>query len=276
MSSPKLVLIVDPSHAASARRSAIARIASEEGLQAVSEAGGAPVVGIIGHNPDLRRLLSEGVVMGAPVVHYRGTDFPPHGARGHYRFPHKIDGDGAGIVAATQQLRMVLRWFRDGGAPPEFILLPSADLVEPLLPLAVLLDGYPAWVAGSAGGGDWFRPAIEATLSATTPTGHAVGSAEYWEALHESAVVVERLRKIIGDNRLPEGLRGAIKRAGNEGKTSADDIYMWACERVRAAWDRLAVAFAQDAEAEVPRGEELRRLVDDASDGFHVIAAGHL
>ena len=48
-------------------------------------------------------------------------------------------------------------------------------------------------------------------------------------------------------------------------------MYRCACEAVKAAWDVLT-----SKDKVPPGGTEMRMLIEAASVGFHVLAAGHL
>lgn len=166
-----------------------------------------------------------------------------------------------------------------GTDPPTTVAVPADDLLEPLLALGVLLDGYLACEGGgSERGAEWFGVAIDAARGAPPPRGHAVGSAAYWEELSRSQAAVDRLGKILetvtpATGGVQQVLESARRRADSE---DYHEIYRWACGAVRRAWNCFAAAQNGIGSSEVPRGEELRQLVEEASDGFHVLAAGHL
>jgi hypothetical protein len=152
-------------------------------------------------------------------------------------------------------------------------------ILDPLLPLAVLIDGFV--VAQPHNLTEWFRPGIDAALQASSQASHAADQQEYWDDLEESGSAVNRIGKILGKPVEPLcGSAAVLMRAKQIGWGTADPrdvnsearvIYAKACEAVKAVWSTLT------STEEVPGGEtEMRRLIEAASVGFHVLAVGHL
>lgn len=282
MPESKRVLVVDPE--SPSRRKAIESIAKELRLVVTTTLGSGDLVGAIGHNPDLQNLMNEGVRIDAPVVHYRGTQFEVR-AEGHYPFPRKIKRNEKAVAAVRDLLAKVLVWFRDGGDPPGF-LLTGPDLLAPLLPFGVLLEGY--LHLGPSDPAQWFKLAIEAETNLAEAAGALPQDETYWEELRGAENAVHRIRDLLF---LPEealhGFRGIVASApaqrwlptdldlrvtADVGRAAAT-LYECACRAVEEAWNALCSEWAQG----VPRdNEELRILVEEASIGFGVLAAGHL
>lgn len=162
-----------------------------------------------------------------------------------------------------KQVREFLAHLDEHKEAPFDILEPRTSLIEPLLALAVLLDGYlECGDAETAAVPGWFGVGLEIARS--------VDSAGYWDELLASTSEIERLESLFADqSALTDGVRGIFERA--KARTESGDaagIYKWACGSLRQVLERLR--------QEVPPGEDFRQLVEDASDGFHVLAAGHL
>lgn len=158
------------------------------------------------------------------------------------------------------------------------------SILDPLLPLAVLVDGF--LVASSQDIQDineWFRPGIDAALDPSWPSGSSVATQAYWEELSESRPPVDRIGEML--TKCPSTARGfdavlATARIlgwgngeANQGKPRAEAkaIHGRACGAVKEAWEALTLK-----DRKTPGEEEMRSLIEAASLGFHVLAAGCL
>jgi hypothetical protein len=150
-------------------------------------------------------------------------------------------------------------------------------MLDPLLPLAVLIDGF--LVACPTDPKDWFKPGVQAAVDAESPINHSVTTQTYWAELANSKLPMERIGRILSTQVSPaRGFFAVLMTArelgwgvGAPGSAEAATIYWRACEAVKAAWDMLTL------KDEVPPDDtEMRRLIEAASLGFHVLAAGHL
>jgi len=279
----KCVCIVDPD--AGSRRAEIEIIVREFGFEPTDDTASVGIVGTIGHNPDLENVLRWGKSLKAPVVHYRGTKFSVD-AEGHWRFPPLIRRNAEAVRNAKASLVRVLEWFRDGGAPPDF-LLPKPDQIGPLLAFGVLLDGFRYTQHDDAVG--WLRPAVEAARPSSSPAGSRVVTLKYWEGLRSSEPGIERIRTMLtassvtspGFQAVMDEARqygwlpaAGIERGPADAEAVSRTVYQRACDAVRAAWE---VTDGGEKRKGVPRSrDELRELVAQASLGFYVLAAGHL
>ena len=153
------------------------------------------------------------------------------------------------------------------------------SIIDPLLPLAVLADGFLATNQQDAV--EWFRPGIGAALEASPSTGDSVASEKYWTRLAESAPAMDRLREMLDDPaKATPGFATVMTAARrlwldaydqSDHRGQAAVVYRRACAAVKSAWDALT------SKEGVPLdGTEMRGLVETASIGFQVLAAGHL
>jgi len=183
------------------------------------------------------------------------------------RFSGRVYRRRAAIVSVDRafgrQVREFLARLDERKEAPFDILEPRTPLIDPFLPLGVLLDGYlecrDAEVAALA---EWFSSGLDVARSVDSPS--------YWDELLACTSEVERLELLLADqSATTEGVRGVFERARARARTGdAADIYRWACGAIRQILEVLT--------EEAPRREGFRQLVEDASDGFHVLAAGHL
>jgi len=155
------------------------------------------------------------------------------------------------------------------------------SLLTPLLPLAVLVDGFLA--ANPQDAAKWFKPGIEAAFDVWSPT-HDSGVTEgHWTDLAKSSQPVDRIREMMREPaRATPGFAEILMTARSLGWVGGDSarcdvgadaasVYSCACVAVKTAWDVLT------SKNGVPRGgADIRGLVETASVGFHVLAAGHL
>ena len=153
------------------------------------------------------------------------------------------------------------------------------SIIDPLLALAVLADGF--LVTNQQDAVEWFRPGIGAALEAWPSTGDSVTAEKYWTQLAESGPAMDRLREMLDDPAKATPGFAAVMTAARRLWPDADDqsdhrsqavlVYRRACAAVKSAWDALT------SKEGVPLdGTEMRGLVETASIGFHVLAAGHL
>jgi len=246
MAETKSVRVVDR---APGRRAEVEAIARKHGLAVTRVSGPNKVAGTIGHRTDLEDLIASGAQLEAPVVHYRGTESFRVTAEGHYRFPKKLD-KAEDFDSARELLADVFEWFRNGGDPPSF-LLPERDLLGPLVPFGVLLEGFLLLNRDDAR--EWFKAAIEAADQAPPGTTVLPGDEDYWHELRNAHNAVGRIRDmlagagsvpgfgdIVNSARAlqwldPQGdfaLKGAAERA-------AADLYERGCWAVHRAWSAL-------------------------------------
>jgi hypothetical protein len=153
------------------------------------------------------------------------------------------------------------------------------SILAPLLPLAVLADGF--LVACPNDAAAWFRPGIDAALEASTLMVGSPASDKYWTQLAESRPAIERVREMIEEpaNATP-GFAAVMKEVRTlwpdvDGQGDRRDqaalVFQRACAAVKSAWDALT------SKEGVPLdGTEMRGLVETASVGFQVLAAGCL
>jgi hypothetical protein len=157
------------------------------------------------------------------------------------------------------------------------------SILDPLLPLAVLVDGFLGVRPGNTT--EWFRPGIEAALESLPVTGKSVATEAYWADLAESRLPVERIREMLTRTRgtsygfpavlmLARGLGWAVQEPNpSDPSMGAGAIYSRACEVVKTAWDML------NSERAVHLGDEeseMRAIVETTSVGFYVLAAAIL
>jgi hypothetical protein len=157
----------------------------------------------------------------------------------------------------------------------------NKTVLDPLLPLAVLVDGF--LVTRPTNLNEWFRPGIEAALDAGSHTIHSVATKTYWAELAKSKLPIEHIGEMLARPVAPaRGFTAVLMTARDLGwgggepsysdpRAEAVTMYRRACEAVKAVWDMLT-----SKEGTPPGDTEIQKLVEAASVGFHVLAAGHL
>jgi hypothetical protein len=191
---------------------------------------------------------------------------PRYGAEGG-RFSERVYRRRAAIVTVDKGFGKLVREFlarlEEHKEAPFDILEPRTPLIDPLLAMGVLLDGYlECDDAEIAVPGEWFGSGLEAA--------RAVDSPNYWNELIACTSEIECLKVLLADqSATTRGVRAIVDRARVRANSEeAVLIYQWACGAMR----QVLAVLSKDA----PPREGFRQLVEDASDGFHVLAAGHL
>lgn len=154
------------------------------------------------------------------------------------------------------------------------------SIIDPLLPLAVLVDGF--LVACPQEAAEWFKPGREVALKSSLAFRNSVAAEAYWAELAESRIAVNRIGKML--SKLGNSSRGSpailvtARTLGWSGEprigdpnTEAGEVYRRACEAVKAVWNTLTLMNALPVNKEA-----FKNLFESASIGFHVLAAGHL
>lgn len=244
---------------------------------------------IVGHSNDLRRVdfgrLAEMEGLNVLELHFTTAEAPP------------LDRWTAGVVHTTRRVPYCsIREVSVSLSRATPVHLPifqdtlneliekyredaNISILDPLLPLAVLADGF--LVACPKDAGAWFRPGIDAALEASYLMGSSAAGDQYWTQLAENGPALERLREMIEEP--ADATPGfatvmtearilwpdADKQADPRGQAAL--VHQRACAAVKSAWDVLT-----SKEGVALDGTEMRGLVETASVGFQVLAAGCL
>ena len=241
---------------------------------------------IVGHRTDLRKVATDlsklGTIDGLTLVELQFTTatvgddaeggFAHDGLVPYCSIPFilgVISGASGDEFSSQERLN---EWFSKRRAETQ------RSIMDPLLPLAVLVDGFLACPTASH---EWFKLGLDAAVSASGPSGVTVGTDEYWQELHGNKAAVERIQKAVKSTtgKLPRGCTAVLVAARELGWTGgeldssveANELYRNACEAVKVAWQRLK------SDEETSHGEEtFGQVIKDASVGFHVLAVGFL
>ena len=276
------ILLIDKSKT---RREAIESLVLRGGLKVlyirdVRDGRSGEVVGSLVHHPDARPHLEPGEVA-IPAVHYRGGGFDLEREEGHYKFPSPIDRNAQSVERARDLLTETIEWMRDGGDIPQ-ALVANRNMLGPIMPFGVLLDGFVAAAEKESFPMSWFRFAVNS--GACDNSLDAESQDEYWSELHDRAAV-RRLSEVLGNNDRsgsdPVSIMADASSlgwipSGEEGREAVSEALLkQAAHAVQAAW--VEVQKIEDTDQGEPLGgEDLRQCIYAASVGFHILAAGHL
>lgn len=275
------ILLIDKSET---RRKAIDSLVLREGLevlyiQDVRAGRSGEVVGSLVHHPDARRYLESGEVA-TPAVHYRGGGFDLE-REGHYKFPSPIDRNAQSVERARDLLTETIEWMRNGGDIPQE-LVADRNMLGPIMPFGVLLDGFVAAAEKEPFPMSWFRFAVNS--GARDNSLDAESQDEYWSGLHDRAAV-RRLSEMLGNNdrsgsdpvsiMADASSLGWIPSGEKDREAVSEALLTQAAHAVQAAWVEMQKIEDTD-QGEPLGGEDLRQCIYAASVGFHVLAAGHL
>jgi len=153
------------------------------------------------------------------------------------------------------------------------------SVLDPLLPVAVLVEAFSAVRPLNAV--QWFNPGIQAALEMDSPAGDSVASDTYWSDLRVSGPAMKRLREMLNDPlRATPGFPSVMMAAGERWPDASEQsdhgkqailMYHRAYTAVKALWDTLT-----SEDGDPPEDTDMETLVEAASVGFQVLAAGHL
>lgn len=229
---------------------------------------------VIGHQPDVCMAVGivqafaalRGTSVEATVVVYRGGGFTmPHGLHGWHRFPHLLDRGRAPSANNLADLKPVIEWLVRGGDIPT-ILRPSDELLAPLVPLGVMIDGYLALDEASQPiPAEWFTRAVTLSRQAQA-RGHAITSTEYWTALGKDEHAINRLQRILdATEHETQGFREVLAAAREQWPKDPSGMCRSAALSLQGFWR------AVNAGKAVARDE-----VAQAHVAFQLLAAVHL
>jgi hypothetical protein len=183
--------------------------------------------------------------------------------------------------------QFVAKLEKTGTADWDLLEGPASDiLLGQLLPFGVLLDGFLAVSPKEAG--PWFKLAAVTDETRETEGAGQLTDESFWKELQQYGSAVERIKELLVKQEHPaKGFDKVLRRAAalkwvmvsSENGTpiateaNAKKLYEAACLAVEQAWRALCA----DGMKGAPRDStDLRTLVETASVGFQVLAAGHL